>query len=132
MDSYRSLAAWQKSHTLCVEALRTLDMVYHPPAQAVFEQLRRAVVSVETNIVEGYALGSTPDFQEHLRVALGSAARADALLNIAEELGYLPADRLGRLRRSAALTIGAIHGLIRSLAPRRVAEPAASALAGGD
>jgi len=131
MDSYRSLGAWQRSHTLCVETLRALDAVYHPPAQAVFEQLRRAVVSVETNVVEGYALGSGEEFREHLRIALGSAAQADALLNIAEELGYLPGDKLERLRRSAGLTIGALHGLLRSLThTARVAEPDASAPVG--
>ena len=58
MDSYRSLDAWQLAHDLCIKTLKACDGNYHPKSRALFDQLRRAVISVETNIVEGYALGS--------------------------------------------------------------------------
>jgi four helix bundle protein len=67
---------------LVLLALRATDEASHPRCYALFDQLRRAAVSVEANIVEGYALGSTPQFKRHLRIALGSAAEAECLVRI--------------------------------------------------
>lgn len=130
MDSYRSLAAWHAGHTLCIETLRALDAAYQPRAVAVFEQLRRAVVSVETNVVEGYALASGPQFRRHVRIALGAAAEAQALLNIAEELAYLPAETLNRLRHHADHAMRALYGLSKSLERSRTAASEHHTLAG--
>ena len=44
---------------------------------------------MECNIVEGYALGTTPLFRRHLRIAIGSAAETESLVRTAMETGYL-------------------------------------------
>src|SRR2546426_10583055 len=108
MHKYRSLVAWQRAHEAMLLALRTSDAAFHPRSKALFDQLRRAVISVEANIVEGYALGTPLQFRRHLRIALGSAAEAESLIEVAEELAYLPADVTGRLT-------GLLDGIIRSL-----------------
>jgi four helix bundle protein len=51
---------------LAVAVLEATDAAYHARKRPVFDQLRRAAVSVEANIVEGYALGTTPQFLESL------------------------------------------------------------------
>ena len=71
-------------------------------------------MSVELNIVEGYALQTKPQFRRHLRIALGSAAEVDCLLNIAEELEYIPAADLAKLRQAADKTIAVAFGVLRS------------------
>ncbi len=114
MHKYKSLAAWQHSHRLCIDVLRKTSKWYHPRANAVFNQLRRAVVSIETNIVEGYALGTTPQFRRHLRIALGSAAEAECLLTIAVELDLLPKVEARNLSSLASSTIATIYGLLKS------------------
>jgi four helix bundle protein len=58
MDKYRSLVAWQRAHALVLLVLRTVDARYHPRSRALFDQLKRAVISIEANIVEGYALST--------------------------------------------------------------------------
>ena len=98
MQKYKSLAAWRHSHRLCILVLKGTSQFYHPRASAVFNQLRRAAVSIETNIVEGYALGTTPQFRKHLRIALGSAAETECLLEIAAEIDLFPNPRPSKIR----------------------------------
>ena len=113
MDGYRSLVAWQVSHQLAVRTLRALDCAYHPRALAVFGQLRRAVVSVEANIVEGYALDTPAYFTRHLRIAKGSVAEAHCLIRLASELGYIADDVARELEPLADRCERTLRGLIR-------------------
>src|SRR3989442_3144876 len=54
MRKYRSLVGWQRARALTIATLKATDAAYHPRARALFDQIRRAVISVEANIVEGY------------------------------------------------------------------------------
>lgn len=84
------------------------DATYHPRARSLFDQARRAAISVEANIVEGYALGTHPQFRRHLRIALGSAAEVEAMIRVAGEMGYLT---MMATQEIEALTDGAIRTL---------------------
>ncbi len=90
MHKYRSMTIWQRSHALVLVALKSTDRAYHPRSRALFDQLRRAAISVEANLVEGYALGTPLQFRRHLRIAIGSAAETECLMRTADEVGYLP------------------------------------------
>ena len=113
MESYRSLHVWQRAHSLVITALRETDAARHPKNWAVFDQMRRAVVSVEANIVEGYALRAPRQFRRHLRIALGSAAESECLLRSAGELGYLPDKVVQEMVALTNSTIGLLLGLLR-------------------
>ena len=65
--------------------MRATDAQYHPRSRALFDQLRRAALSVEANVVEGYALGTPLQFRRHLRIALGSAAEAESFVRTASD-----------------------------------------------
>jgi len=71
-------------------------------------------VSVEANIVEGYALGSRPQFRRHLRIALGSAAETECLIDLGQEAGYLGGEIAGPLRKSVDAALALLHGTLRS------------------
>jgi four helix bundle protein len=114
MNSYRSLRAWQSAHRMCLLVLRAADRPYRPATAPLLSQLRRAAISVETNIVEGYALASTAQFRRHLRIARGSAAEVECLVGLAAELGYLDAGTLARLSPTITETLRTLYGLIRS------------------
>jgi four helix bundle protein len=112
---YRSLAVWQRSHDLVLLVLRTTDRSYHPRCRALFDQLRRAALSVEANIVEGYALGTTALFRRRLRIAIGSAAETESFLRTAGELEYLPIRPLEEMTKLADGVLRALFGLVRKL-----------------
>ncbi len=114
MYKYRSLVAWQHAHKLTIETLRETDRLYKPRYLNVFDQLRRAVISIEANIVEGYALSTSPLFRKHLRIALGSAAEAECLIQTATELRYIPLPIGEVLESQVDKTIASIYGLLRS------------------
>jgi four helix bundle protein len=114
MDKYRSLAAWEAAHQLAVTVLRVTDKAYHPRCHAVFDHLRRAAVSVEANIVEGYALDTTAQFRRHLRIAMGSAAEAECLIRTAREMRYLPVEASALMEELTGRAMRTIRGLLRS------------------
>jgi len=113
MHKYRSLVVWQRAHEALLLALTKSDAQFHPRSKALFEQLRRAVISIEANIVEGYALGTPPLFRRHLRIAMCSAAEAECLTRAAGELRYLSEDVVRELERLLDRTMAALHGLLR-------------------
>lgn len=113
MHKYQSLIAWQRAHELALLALRATDAAYHPRARALFDQIRRAAVSVEANIVEGYALGSPRQFRKHLRIAMGSAAEVECLVRLTRELRYLTDEQAAQLEDLLGATMRVIHGLLR-------------------
>jgi four helix bundle protein len=117
MHKYRTLFAWQQSHKAAILALKQCDVAYHPRSRALFDQLRRATISVEANIVKGYALGTPLQFRRHLRIAMGSAAEAECLTRMAAEVEYLPRQVSAELEILLERTMAALHGLIRKKLP---------------
>ena len=113
MYSYRRLDAWKHAHAAVRLTLRATDQAYHGRSRSLFDQLKRAVISVEANIVEGYALGTVPLCRRHLRIALGSAAEAECLALAAAEASYLDARVVGELEQILGAAMKAIRVLHR-------------------
>jgi four helix bundle protein len=88
MYSYRRLDAWKRAHQGMMLTLKATDQAYHPRSRALFDQLKRAAISVEANIVEGYALRTAALFRRDIRIAIGSAAEAECLTRAAGEAGH--------------------------------------------
>jgi four helix bundle protein len=100
--------------------LRATDAAYHPRSRALFDQLKRAAISVEANIAEGYALGTIPLYRRHIRIALGSAAEAECLTRVAGEAGCLPTTVVRELEMTFGQALASLSGLVRSLHPPRL------------
>ena len=114
MRSYRTLVAWKRAHAALILGLRETDKANQPRTWNLFDQMRRAIISVEANIVEGYALNTPALFRRHLRIAIGSAAEAECLVRAAAELTYLDIAIARELAASLDGAIGALQGLLRS------------------
>ncbi len=81
-------------------------------------QIRRAAVSVPTNIVEGCSRPTSNDYLRFLSIALGSASEVRYLLSLAQRLGYLPPGDANDLQSEYSGLIRGLQKLITTLGPR--------------
>lgn len=89
MKDYKKLIVWQKGHD---NAKLVYDFTKCFPKEeryGITSQIRRAVVSVPTNIAEGCGKFTQKDFARYLQIAFGSAQEAEYLSFLSFELGYL-------------------------------------------
>ena len=118
MSSYKDLIAWQKGMEL-VTAIYDATEVFPAHEQFVLvSQLRRAAVSVPSNIAEGKAHYSNRDFVRFLRHARGSLAEIETQVLIAERRQYLPSTATTKLTQQIDELGRVLSGLINSLKER--------------
>lgn len=119
VHSYRDLIAWQKSMDLVTEIYRCTQAFPKTETYGLISQLRRAAVSVPSNIAEGHARLSTGEFRQFLGHALGSLVEIETQILIAHHLGYVDSkkseDLLGRTTEVGKV----LNGLLRSLLAER-------------
>lgn len=86
---YKKLIVWQKADELA--KLVYLETKNYPNEETygIVSQMRRAVLSIPTNIVEGYARKGQKELKQFLSVALGSLAETEYLLDFSLKVGYL-------------------------------------------
>ena len=118
-DGYRDLVVWQKGIAV---AKLVYALTKSFPAEEKFgliSQMRRASVSISSNLAEGQARHTTGEFIQFISHAEGSVAELDTQLHLAVELGFTTAQQasacfelLGDLRRM-------LNGLRRKLAEGR-------------
>lgn len=92
-QSYRDLLVWQKSMTLAKEIYK-LTAEFPPEEKfGLISQMRRAAVSIPSNIAEGQARNTTGEFILFISHAEGSLAELDTQLALAVELNFLSAEK---------------------------------------
>jgi four helix bundle protein len=87
--SHERFLAWQVAHELALELLRVTDRWPREERFGVTIQLRRAALSVPTNIAEGAAKRGAREFRRFLDIALGSLAEVSYLLRFSRDYGLL-------------------------------------------
>jgi four helix bundle protein len=115
MKPHKKLAAWQKSMTL-VEKLYELTNAF--PREEIYGltgQIRRAAVSVPSNIAEGAAGRSPVHFRNYLLVAIGSLNEIATQLEIAWRIGYLNAAKFTAAETLVDECLAITYGLRRSI-----------------
>jgi four helix bundle protein len=80
---------WQEGIKLAKVVYKLTEKLPRHETYALADQIRRAVVSVPSNIAEGQARKAPGDFRRFLHIALGSLAEVDTQLVLAQEFGYL-------------------------------------------
>jgi four helix bundle protein len=102
LDIYRSTQTFPKTETY-----------------GLVSQLRRAAVSIPSNIAEGQASISTGEFRQFLGNARGSLVEVETQVLLARELGYLERDASDSLLGAAAEVGRILNGLLNSLSSRK-------------
>jgi four helix bundle protein len=115
--SYRDLEVWRAAMDLVVLVYRLAVLL---PANERFElsaQIRRAAVSIPSNIAEGHARRGK-SYRYHVVVALGSTAELETQIEVAARLGFVAPSDTAELTTAIASVGQMLHGLKRSLDAR--------------
>jgi four helix bundle protein len=113
--SYRDLDAYKKGYQL---ALQIYQVTRHFPADERYgltDQLRRAAVSIPSNIAEGYRRCSRTDYVRFLKIAFGSCGELETQLDICRDIGLIGSGDHDRLSALSSEVSKILNGLIRSL-----------------
>ena len=114
-NSYKNLTAWQRGMELVTMIYDATDGFPANEQYGLVSQLRRAAVSVPSNIAEGKAHYSNRDFVRFLRHARGSLAEIETQVLIAHQRKYLPDATMAQLTQKLDEVGRILSGLINSL-----------------
>lgn len=89
MHRYKDLKFWQFSRTFCKDIYIVTKSFPNDEKFGLISQLRRASVSVPSNIAEGASRSSNKDFKRFLRISLGSCYEIETQLLISFDLGFI-------------------------------------------
>jgi four helix bundle protein len=112
--SYRDLIGWQKSMVLVREIYRATRAFPSEERYGLTSQLRRAAVSVPSNIAEGQARYSRHEFHRFLNNARGSLAEVETQIILANDLGHLAPEDADTLLLKTSELGRILNGLIAS------------------
>lgn len=114
MGNYRQLSVWKRAHELVLGVYDSTSSFPNGERYAMVAQLRRAVVSVVSNIAEGTGRQGDRELARFLRIARGSACEVECQLLLARDLGYLQSERWMSLDADCQEVSRMLNGLIRS------------------
>lgn len=113
--SHRDLRAWQLAYALGLAVYRLTASFPRAEQFGLVSQLRRCVISVPSNIAEGFGRGSTQDYVRFLKIARGSLFEVDTQLQYSKDLGYISAEQYSTLQEEWNGVSKVLAGLIRSI-----------------
>ena len=112
---YKDLIAWQKAMNLVDRVYELTDRFPKREVYSLTDQIRRAAISVPSNIAEGQAHFNSGEFLHFLRHARGSLAELETQLVIASRQGYATAAEVEQMLQAADELSRILSGLINSV-----------------
>jgi four helix bundle protein len=114
---YRRLEVWQEAVSLAIETYAVTQSFPKHEVYGLASQMRRAAVSVPSNVAEGRGRRTKRDFCSFVIQARGSIFELQTQITIAAALGYINKDRSEGLMRRTESVARLLNGLIRYLTP---------------
>lgn len=99
MRNYQDLHVWTKAHSLTLDLYRVSRAFPKEEIYGVTSQLRRAVMSIGSNLAEGCGRRTSSELARFVRIAMGSASELDYDLLVCRDLGYLKNEDFTRLSK---------------------------------
>lgn len=118
MGNYRQLCVWQQAHSFVLGVYRSTRAFPDDERYGLTAQLRRAAVSIVSNIAEGSGRQSDAEHARFLRIARGSVCEIECQLLLSRDLGYLESEAWKLLDDDCQHVSRMLNGLIRSLGTR--------------
>lgn len=118
MRDYRKIDFWQKAHVLALDIYKiTSERFPKEEAYGLTGQIRRASVSIPSNIAEGCGRESPQDFSRFLAIAKGSCNEVEYQLLLAKDLGYIEEFQHRSLTAQVAEVRRMMHSFAQTLKP---------------
>lgn len=115
LRNYKELNVWQKAYKLTLEIYRITKIFPKDELYGLTSQVRRAAVSVPSNIAEGYGRKTTPEYIQALYIAYGSICELETQISLAGDLGYIKIEDMNKLFDDMGEVERMLKALIRSL-----------------
>ena len=115
VKNYQELIVWQKAMGLVEDVYKASRNVPRDEIYALTSQVRRAAVSIPSNIAEGQGRRTTSDFLRHLSIAYGSLREVETQILIAIRLRYLTQKNTEEVMKLAGEVGRLLNGLMNSL-----------------
>ena len=114
-SDYKQLIVWHKSMDLVVEIYALVKLLPKEELYALSDQMRRAVVSIPSNISEGLGRNSDKEFIQFLSVSRGSLWELETQLEVCERLNYIDNSKTSKARNLITEISKMINSLANSL-----------------
>ena len=111
LKSYKELKVWQKAYNLCIEIYKITRTFPKEELYGLTSQMRRAAVSVPSNIAEGYGRKTTPEYLRYLYIAYGSSCELETQILLSGDLGLMKAEALNKLQAD----LGEVERMLKAL-----------------
>ncbi len=115
LRNYKDLKVWQKSYQVCLDTYKLTKEFPGEERYGLTSQIRRAAVSIPSNIAEGYGRKTTPDYIRSLYIAYGSNCELETQILLSEDLNYIKAGQLKKVQEDIAEVERMLKALIKSL-----------------
>ncbi|PWW30095.1 four helix bundle protein [Chryseobacterium sp. AG844] len=115
MANFKELLVWQRSIDFVTEIYRTTEVFPKDEIYGLPSQIRRAAVSIPSNIAEGNSRRSKPDYVQFLKISRGSCAEVETQLIISKNLKFLNENEHLKLNEKIIEISKMLNGLINSL-----------------
>lgn len=113
IQSFRDLDAWKVAHKLVLQVYQATRKFPQEELYGLVSQMRRAAVSIVSNIAEGFSRTFSKEKQQFYAIALGSIVELQSQLEIAKDLGYLDGADYQRLIDLSVDAHKLVNGLIK-------------------
>ena len=115
LKNYKELKVWQRSYQFCLEIYKITKGFPKEERYGLTSQIRRAAVSVPSNIAEGYGRKTTPEYIRFLYIAYGSNCELETQILLSGDLGYIETGKLEILKEGIGEVERMLKALIKSL-----------------
>ena len=120
LKNYKELKVWQKAYQLCLEVYKITRGFPSDEKYGLTSQMRRAAVSVPSNLAEGYGRKTTPEYIRSLYFAYGSNCELETQISLSGDLGYMKAQEKEMLQKNIGEVERMLKALIKSLESKRL------------